>query len=309
MKKSITMCAADECDRKSVSKGYCDKHYRRLRKYGDPNVKKLGNGQKGEAAKMPDAPPEKLCTIEGCTRVKYSRGWCKMHYRRWQRNGDPESTRSERVDDKPCIVDSCEETVRVGEFCYAHYARFKRHSDPLAGKQPAERATDHEDGDRTCNTCKVKKPITDFYRGKFYTRGRWPRCAECHIAWFSNRYQENKAYYDDQARTNRHARRARIAGGQVDPGVTRAKLRKIHGDDCMYCGVTMDFEERGRRQSKTRATVEHIIPIAKGGSHTWDNTALCCALCNSMKGAKTPAEFAAYLEFIDTKEDEWELSA
>lgn len=31
----------------------------------------------------------KVCTIEGCTRRLYSRGWCATHWARWRRNGDP----------------------------------------------------------------------------------------------------------------------------------------------------------------------------------------------------------------------------
>lgn len=33
----IMNCAFDGCERKSVSKGYCDKHYRRILKRGDVN--------------------------------------------------------------------------------------------------------------------------------------------------------------------------------------------------------------------------------------------------------------------------------
>jgi hypothetical protein len=33
--------------------------------------------------------PRKPCTIDGCCKPQASRGWCRMHYARWQRNGNP----------------------------------------------------------------------------------------------------------------------------------------------------------------------------------------------------------------------------
>jgi len=36
------------------------------------------------------------------------------------------------------------------------------------------------------------------------------------------------------------------------------------------------------------ATVEHIIPLCKGGTHTWDNVAPAHAKCNFDKGDSLP---------------------
>lgn len=33
--------------------------------------------------------PEGTCSIEGCEKPAKARGWCAMHYRRWQVHGDP----------------------------------------------------------------------------------------------------------------------------------------------------------------------------------------------------------------------------
>lgn len=31
----------------------------------------------------------RLCAVAGCDRVAYGRGWCKLHWKRWWRHGDP----------------------------------------------------------------------------------------------------------------------------------------------------------------------------------------------------------------------------
>lgn len=33
---------------------------------------------------------ERTCSIQGCSKRHYSRGWCTKHYQRWQKWGDPE---------------------------------------------------------------------------------------------------------------------------------------------------------------------------------------------------------------------------
>lgn len=38
----------------------------------------------------------------------------------------------------------------------------------------------------------------------------------------------------------------------------------------------------------TYPTIDHVIPLARGGTHTWDNVRLACRLCNSTKGDSLP---------------------
>lgn len=59
--------------------------------------------------------------------------------------------------------------------------------------------------------------------------------------------------------------------------VTRRAV--LHRDQhvCGYCGKRAD-------------TMDHILPRAQGGRHTWRNVVAACKSCNGRKGAKTPDE-------------------
>ena len=70
------------------------------------------------------------------------------------------------------------------------------------------------------------------------------------------------------------------------------KRRKIpwliarYGDECFYCGVT--FTETGKRAR----TLDHMIPLSRGGTNHKINLVLCCSRCNGLKGDQTVEEFA-----------------
>jgi hypothetical protein len=31
----------------------------------------------------------RVCSIDDCERTSYARTWCRLHYHRWRRQGDP----------------------------------------------------------------------------------------------------------------------------------------------------------------------------------------------------------------------------
>lgn len=76
-----------------------------------------------------------------------------------------------------------------------------------------------------------------------------------------------------------HARRARKLGALIDgplpPGTYTAVLAS---GPCVYCGA----EAR---------TVDHIVPLARGGYEVEYNLVPCCGSCNSSKGAKLLSEW------------------
>lgn len=56
---------------------------------------------------------------------------------------------------------------------------------------------------------------------------------------------------------------------------------------CAYCG------KRGN-------TVDHLIPVSRGGGSTWQNTVIACVACNGRKGSRTPAEARMSLRYPPT---------
>lgn len=69
-----------------------------------------------------------------CSRNAYSRGWCKGHWQRWSRDGEPGPVafRQLRATDATCSVDGCLKPHSARGWCGAHYMRWKLTGDPQA---------------------------------------------------------------------------------------------------------------------------------------------------------------------------------
>ncbi|MFI9076051.1 HNH endonuclease [Streptomyces sioyaensis] len=83
-----------------------------------------------------------------------------------------------------------------------------------------------------------------------------------------------------------HERRARIRGGDAerfDP----SEVFERDGWRCYLCRVvTLPDADR---YDPRKTTLDHVVPLAKGGSHTRQNTRCACRQCNVRKGAR-PSE-------------------
>jgi 5-methylcytosine-specific restriction endonuclease McrA len=65
------------------------------------------------------------------------------------------------------------------------------------------------------------------------------------------------------------------------PRWTRRGVFVRDNDLCAYCG---------RHLKRGELTVDHIIPVSRGGGSTWGNTVTACAPCNHRKANRTPHE-------------------
>lgn len=71
------------------------------------------------------------------------------------------------------------------------------------------------------------------------------------------------------------SRRKVYAHGDDIDAVT---LFELFGWTCIICNENIDY--RRRCPDWRAATIEHIVPISKGGTHTWDNVAPAHLRCN-----------------------------
>lgn len=227
-----------------------------------------------------------------------------------------------------CNVKPSESNTRFSSgYCNAHYLRLKSHGDPLGGRKPPSvlKALDHDDGTRTCSKCRKRKPLTDYHKDKSASLGHRSYCKICKTEVETDRYQNNsetkrsyqrehrkrnigavreqdKARYEKHkdkrialSENQMHIRRARRNQTPFESGITRLALRKRDGDECAYCKVTMNFTRAtGRKFSGVDATIEHRLPLSRGGKHLWNNVVLACRDCNMSKNQKTELEFEEY---------------
>lgn len=62
---------------------------------------------------------------------------------------------------------------------------------------------------------------------------------------------------------------------------TRANIYERDRYTCQYCG---------EQREPDYLTFDHVVPVAAGGTRSWENIVTACEPCNRKKGARTPEE-------------------
>lgn len=163
-----------------------------------------------------------------------------------------------------------------------------------------------------CNRCGVPKPLAAFGRSsRTPTKARQP-CKECrvkqqtiyykanksavqryklqyralhleHIQAKNSHYsqthrEERRAYFrkfPDIARNNARIRRARKRNA---PYVEKVELQVVYERDKAICTLCH------MKVVRSAASIDHVIPLSKGGEHSYRNCVLAHRRCNSSKG-------------------------
>jgi 5-methylcytosine-specific restriction endonuclease McrA len=66
--------------------------------------------------------------------------------------------------------------------------------------------------------------------------------------------------------------------------LSRKNILRRDGHRCQYCG-----------RSDLSLTIDHVLPLSRGGEDTWENLVCACVQCNNRKGDRTPDETSMLL--------------
>lgn len=125
-------------------------------------------------------------------------------------------------------------------------------------------------GPKTCRNCMKEYTITDSgYHSKTF-------CSfKCQNRW------NNRAKIDKRLN--------QIKSRPTDRDITLEKLFKRDCGKCYICGKMCDYSDYTKDKygtiiaGKMYPSIDHVIPLSKGGTHTWDNIKLACRGCNTIK--------------------------
>lgn len=87
-------------------------------------------------------------------------------------------------------------------------------------------------------------------------------------------------------RTNRRKEKRIYRNGDPDLSITLPKLFVRDEGRCRICGRQLSFNEDPN--GKYYPSIDHIIPLSKGGKHEWNNVQLLCRKCNTIKCDSIP---------------------
>lgn len=258
---SQSICGAGECDRPvgpHGAKGLCPKHYYRHR--------------------MATSSP--ACSVPECEKRAQCRGLCPMHYQRWRLRGDPGQPHRERGKNVgPCSVKDCAQPSRKLGLCASHYAQQYSSgtpAKPFAYKWAAE---------KSCLVCgssdwlhKRRRFCSQACQQLWFRHGGVPdnpSCSRCGRIIDLAKEGKRGRRKSHLTRLCRKCRSSRT--GWMTPG----ELARRDGPACGICGLDVDLTLFA--PDRMRASTDHIVPRARGGTNDPANQQLAHLWCNQVK--------------------------
>ena len=154
---------------------------------------------------------------------------------------------------------------------------------------------------KACTKCLEWKPLPKFARQKTCAGGRRNICTTCsgRLAYARNperckqtvrAYQKShpEVVREQKRASNRRRHGQKAAGRGIKAREWRA-IRAAFDDRCAYCG-------------DPATTMDHVVPLSRGGLHEPENVVPACKPCNFEKHNKMPEDFRAVRDVSSRKD-------
>ena len=165
-----TTCVNGDCPNKPArsGRGHCHKHY--LAKLADGSLPRLIKG-------IPRSAQPTGCSAENCGDHAKVKGFCRLHYLRWLKHGNPDHAQVRVAG--TCSEEGCGKPLNGGGLCGTHYSRLRRYgsTEPRPRSMPTiERFKKYVDISAEPGGCHIwtGRREADGY-GLFSVKGRWRR--------------------------------------------------------------------------------------------------------------------------------------
>jgi len=168
---------------------------------------------------------------------------------------------------------------------------------------------------KVCRVCGEAKPLSDYYAAKVNRDGFQNSCKCCvnkaSKAWWQANKDRQKANNLSWVAANKQKVATTHAAWQkANPDIVaamkarrRARKANSHGSHTAKDVKTLMAVQKCkcavcRESIKEKYHVDHIVPLAGGGSNDKTNLQLLCPSCNTSKGAKHPIDFMQSRGFL-----------
>ena len=253
----------------------------------------------------------KICSVDGCDKPVQAKGLCNTHYKRLQRLGDPLACVKETKPHKPAPVAVCPVCGKEFKSHIEHGNRRKKYCSTECRKAAIGTGTATKLKWKTCeccgsmfvakqcnvkycNQCKANGSVhAHLYKKseKHINKRTHGICEQCGTQ-FVNKFGEKKkkycsvecmkaspTYKETRARHAR-TRRARKRGACCVP-YSKKDIYKKCGWFCGICGKPINPLLKHPHQESL--SIDHIVPLARGGADSIENVQFAHLICNSVK--------------------------
>lgn len=200
------------------------------------------------------------CTADDCDRSPIARGLCTKHYQRWKRTG--------QIADKERLTPEQQYEAQL-----AAQRRYReRNRERLNADRRALREKNLERERERCRQWHRDHPGVNAANTQAWRARNADHVREKNKQW----YAANKEW----SAASSAKRRALMRATATEP-VNYLRVIAEHGMHCHICGSAI--------QTRNHLNMDHVYPLARGGSHTYGNIRPSHRWCNQKKSSKLPA--------------------